>query len=78
MRSNGNFNKIANVYNKQHNSQPYIISINYLTASSASPIASSDQGVGFDRDNSIPSLLHLPYNVPVGIPNSVDAFCTDV
>lgn len=36
----------------------------YLTASKASPIASSDHGVGFDLDNSMPSLLHLPYNVP--------------
>lgn len=41
-------------------------------------MASSDQGVGFDLDNSIPSLLHLPYNVPVGMPNSVEAFCTEV
>lgn len=49
-----------------------------LTASKASPIASSDQGVGFDRESSIPSLLHLPYNVPVGMPNSVEAFCTEV
>lgn len=32
----------------------------HLTASKASPIASSDQGVGFDLDSSIPSLLHLP------------------
>lgn len=37
----------------------------YRTASRASPIASSDQGVGFDLDNSIPSLLHRPYNVPI-------------
>lgn len=72
------------------------------TASNASIIASSDQGVGFDRDNSIPSRLQRPYNVPfsgkekrereminkfnieiliniqrilpVGIPNSEDAF----
>lgn len=36
----------------------------YLTASRASPIASSDHGVGFDLDNSIPSLLHRPYSVP--------------
>lgn len=41
-------------------------------------MASSDHGVGFERDSSIPSLLHLPYSVPVGIPNSVDALCTDV
>lgn len=34
--------------------------------------------MGFDRDNSIPSRLHLPYNVPVGIPYSVLARCTDV
>lgn len=50
----------------------------YLTASNASVMASSDQGVGFDLDNSIPSRLHLPYKVPDGIPNSVDAFCTEV
>lgn len=50
----------------------------YLTASKASPIASSDHGVGFDLDNSIPSRLHLPYNVPVGMPYSVEARCTDV
>lgn len=48
------------------------------TASRASPMASSDQGVGFERDNSMPSLLQRPYNVPVGIPNSVDALWTDV
>ena len=41
-------------------------------------MASSDHGVGFERDNSIPSRLHLPYNVPVGIPNSVEALCTEV
>lgn len=52
--------------------------LTYLTASNASPIASSDQGVGFDLDSSIPSLLHLPYKVPVGIPYSVEALCTDV
>lgn len=57
--------------------QYFIIKV-YLTASNASPIASSDQGVGFDRDNSIPSLLQRPYNVPVGIPNSVEALCTEV
>lgn len=55
-----------------------MVKISYLTASRASPIASSDQGVGFDLDSSIPSLLHLPYRVPVGMPNSVDAFCTEV
>lgn len=32
----------------------------YRTASSASIIASSDHGVGFDRDNSIPSRLQRP------------------
>lgn len=36
----------------------------YLTASNASPMASSDQGVGFERDSSMPSRLHRPYNVP--------------
>lgn len=41
-------------------------------------MASSDQGVGFDRDNSMPSRLQRPYNVPVGIPNSVEALCTEV
>lgn len=41
-------------------------------------MASSDQGVGFDLESSIPSLLHLPYNVPVGIPYSVEALCTEV
>uniref|UniRef100_A0A8D8D5U8 (northern house mosquito) hypothetical protein n=1 Tax=Culex pipiens TaxID=7175 RepID=A0A8D8D5U8_CULPI len=49
-----------------------------FTDSKASIIASSDHGVGFDRDNSIPSRLHRPYSVPVGMPNSVLAFCTDV
>lgn len=41
-------------------------------------MASSDHGVGFERDSSMPSLLQRPYNVPVGIPNSVDALWTDV
>lgn len=50
----------------------------YFTDSKASIIASSDHGVGLDRDNSIPSRLHRPYSVPVGMPNSVLAFCTDV
>lgn len=50
----------------------------YLTASRASVIASSLQGVGLLLLSSMPSLLHRPYNVPVGIPNSVDALCTDV
>uniref|UniRef100_A0A182QEE3 Uncharacterized protein n=1 Tax=Anopheles farauti TaxID=69004 RepID=A0A182QEE3_9DIPT len=45
---------------------------------SASIIASSDQGVGLERDNSMPSRLQRPYSVPVGMPNSVLAFCTDV
>uniref|UniRef100_A0A182ITE0 Uncharacterized protein n=1 Tax=Anopheles atroparvus TaxID=41427 RepID=A0A182ITE0_ANOAO len=44
----------------------------------ASIIASSDQGVGLERDSSIPSRLQRPYSVPVGMPNSVLAFCTDV
>lgn len=50
----------------------------HRTASSASVMASSLQGVGLLLLNSIPSRLHLPYSVPVGIPNSVDALCTDV
>lgn len=29
-------------------------------------------------DNSIPSRLHLPYKVPVGMPNSAAALWTDV
>lgn len=41
-------------------------------------MASSDHGVGLDRESSIPSLLHLPYKVPDGMPNSVDARCTEV
>lgn len=50
----------------------------YLTASRASVIASSLHGVGLLLLSSMPSLLHRPYNVPVGIPNSVEALCTDV
>uniref|UniRef100_A0A8W7PV29 Uncharacterized protein n=1 Tax=Anopheles coluzzii TaxID=1518534 RepID=A0A8W7PV29_ANOCL len=49
-----------------------------LYDSNASIIASSDQGVGFDRDSSMPSRLQRPYSVPVGMPNSVLAFCTEV
>lgn len=36
----------------------------YRTDSKAFIIASSDQGVGFDLDNSMPSRLQRPYNVP--------------
>lgn len=36
----------------------------YRTEFKASFIASSDQGVGFERDNSMPSRLQRPYNVP--------------
>ncbi len=40
------------------------IKTTYRTDSNASVIASSDHGVGFDLDNSIPSRLQRPYNVP--------------
>ena len=56
----------------------YDSSYSYLTDSNASSIASSDHGVGVLLDNSIPSLLHRPYNVPVGIPNSAAALWTEV
>lgn len=54
----------------QHSLRPY------RTASRASIMASSDQGVGLFLHSSIPSRLHLPYKVPDGIPYSVAALCT--
>lgn len=40
--------------------------LTYRTEFKASFIASSDHGVGFERDNSIPSRLQRPYRVPLG------------
>ena len=52
-----NFDEIPTFY--------FEVNFYYRTASRASIIASSDHGVGFERDNSMPSRLQRPYRVPI-------------